>query len=106
MAKKITLVDDLDGETTAAESVEFSVDGVAYEIDLSEKHAAELRTVFEKYVSAGRRVGGRKRRNSTSASGYKAADVRTWAEANGVEVPLRGRIPATVLEQYFAATAS
>ncbi|WP_252920646.1 Lsr2 dimerization domain-containing protein, partial [Mycolicibacterium smegmatis] len=37
MAKKVTvtLVDDFDGEATADETVEFGLDGVTYEIDLS-----------------------------------------------------------------------
>ncbi len=45
MAKKVTvtLVDDVDGEAAADESVEFSIDGVTYEIDLSSKNAEKLR---------------------------------------------------------------
>ena len=41
MAKKVTvtLVDDFDGEGSADETVEFSLDGVSYEIDLSSKNA-------------------------------------------------------------------
>ena len=38
----VTVVDDLDG-SEAAESVEFALDGVAYEIDLSEDNAEKLR---------------------------------------------------------------
>ncbi|HLS49779.1 MAG TPA: histone-like nucleoid-structuring protein Lsr2, partial [Actinomycetaceae bacterium] len=34
---------------------------------------------------------------------YDAKAVRKWAEANGIEVSARGRIPASILEQYQAA---
>ena len=45
MAKKVTvtLVDDFDGEGAADETVEFGLDGVTYEIDLSNKNAGKLR---------------------------------------------------------------
>ena len=44
MAKKVTvtLVDDFDGDGPADETVEFSIDGVSYEIDLSVKNAKRL----------------------------------------------------------------
>ena len=44
MAQRTTihLVDDLD-ESEAAETVSFALDGTAYEIDLNDEHAAELR---------------------------------------------------------------
>ena len=43
MAKKVTvtLVDDFDGAGAADETVEFGLDGVTYEIDLSTKNADE-----------------------------------------------------------------
>ena len=45
MAKKVTvtLVDDFDGDGAADETVEFGLDGVTYEIDLSSKNAKKLR---------------------------------------------------------------
>ena len=63
MAKKVTvtLVDDFDGEGDADETVEFALDGVNYEIDLSAKNAAKLRSDLKKWVDAGRRTGGRRR---------------------------------------------
>jgi hypothetical protein len=52
MAKKVTvtLVDDFDGEGAADETVEFSLDGVSYEIDLSSKNAAKLRNELKQWV--------------------------------------------------------
>src|SRR6516225_4564806 len=61
MAKKVTvtLVDDFDGEAAADETVEFGLDGVTYEIDLSSKNAKKLRDDLTVWVDKGRRVGGR-----------------------------------------------
>ena len=49
MAKKVTVsfVDDLDGKTAADETVAFTLDGVAYEIDLSTKNAEKLRAALQ-----------------------------------------------------------
>ena len=56
----VTVVDDLDG-SEAAESVEFALDGVAYEIDLSEDNAEKLRDALAGYVAGARRVTGGRR---------------------------------------------
>ena len=54
MAKQIIhkLVDDLDGGD-AEETVKFALDGIQYEIDLSDANAKKLRDVFAPYVAAG-----------------------------------------------------
>jgi len=44
----------------AAQTVQFGLDGVTYEIDLSDDNAAALRDELARYIGAGRRVGGRK----------------------------------------------
>ncbi|WP_425465871.1 Lsr2 dimerization domain-containing protein [Nocardia bhagyanarayanae] len=48
MARKVvvTVVDDFDGHSPAVEMVSFALDGVGYEIDLSEQNAARLRELF------------------------------------------------------------
>jgi hypothetical protein len=115
MAKKVTvtLVDDFDGEGTADETVEFGLDGVSYEIDLSSKNAAKLRHDLKQWVDAGRRVGGRRRGRSAGASGGRgraaidreqSAAIREWARRNGHNVSSRGRIPADVIDAFHAAT--
>ncbi len=62
MAQKVlvSLVDDLDG-SEAEETVEFGLDGVSYQIDLSSDNAEELRDALAQYVEHARRAGGRKR---------------------------------------------
>ena len=107
---QVKLVDDLDGGE-AAESVAFSLDGKAYEIDLSETHAAALRDAFAPFIGGARRAGnaakvGSQQRMSTvrsTGSGRsrgETAAIREWANANGLEVSTRGRISSTVLEAY------
>jgi Lsr2 len=105
----VVLVDDIDG-TDASETVSFAIDGVDYEIDLSEKHAADLRDAVSLYIGHARRTGGRRKcRGRSSGSGgsggagASAADIRAWARENGWEVPERGRVSAEVREAYAAA---
>jgi uncharacterized membrane protein YgcG len=109
----VVLVDDIDG-TDATETVSFAIDGVDYEIDLSEKHAADLRDAVSLFIGHARRTGGRRKGRGRSssgsggsggsgASGASAADIRAWARENGWEVPERGRVSAEVREAYAAA---
>ncbi len=103
----VVLVDDIDG-SDAEETVSFALDGVDYEIDLSDEHAAELRNAISLYIGHARRTGGRRksgRRPSAPAAegGTSAADIRAWARENGWEVPERGRVSAEVREAYAAA---
>ncbi|KKI18455.1 MULTISPECIES: histone-like nucleoid-structuring protein Lsr2 [unclassified Leucobacter] len=111
MAKRITeiLVDDLDGtELTdgAGETVRFSLDGTAYEIDLSEAHATELREAFAPFVKVARKASsaarGRTAQRSSRGSSNASA-VREWLREQGHEVPDRGRIPGKLLAIYEAA---
>lgn len=113
MAQKvqILLVDDIDGGQ-ASETVEFGLDGVTYEIDLSDTNARALRDQLAYYISEGRRVSGRRRAAGGRAGGRSrsgggteatAAEIREWARANGHDVPDRGRVSAEVKEAYAAA---
>lgn len=105
----VVLVDDLDG-TDATETVNFALDGVDYEIDLTDEHASELRNALSLYVGHGRRTGGRRKGGvkrpvaaSPSGDGVSAADIRAWARENGWDVPERGRVSADVREAYSSA---
>ncbi|VXB96114.1 Nucleoid-associated protein Lsr2 [Microbacterium sp. 8M] len=113
MARKIVhqLVDDIDGsilEVGEGETVHFSLDGSAYEIDLTSAHAAELREALAPYISAGRRT--QRAGNARPAAASKrpnrnpeTAAIRAWAGENGYKLSERGRIPADVIEAYRAA---
>lgn len=111
MARKVTvtLIDDFDGEGAADETVEFGLDGVTYEIDLSAKNAAKLRDELKKWADAGRRVGGRRRGRAVpgrrgAIDREQSAAIRDWARRNGHNVSTRGRIPAEIIEAFHAAT--
>lgn len=109
MAQKvqILLVDDLDG-SEASQTVEFALDGTAYEIDLSDTNAAAMRDAVAVYVAEGRKLGARKAgrgraRGSRSGAVSDAAEVREWARANGHQVSDRGRVSAEIRKAYDAA---
>ena len=84
----IKLEDDLDGGD-ANETLTFGLDGVSYEIDLSDAHAAELRDELAAYVAAARRVGGRKVHGAGNGVAAPAGDreraraIREWARGEG-----------------------
>jgi len=101
---QVVLIDDIDGGDADA-TVAFSLEGVDYEIDLSERNAERLRAALAPYVDAGRKVtGGRPRRRSSGGSGKgRSAKIRAWARDNGIDVNTRGRIPAEVVARYEAA---
>ena len=106
MAQKVTveLEDDLTGGP-ADKTVRFAVDGTGYEIDLSAKNAAAFGKLLAPYVEHGRKAGrapGR-RGGRTVASRQRSGDIRAWAKQHGLPVSERGRIPASVVEQYEAA---
>lgn len=105
MAQRVQVIleDDIDG-STAEETIRFGLDGVDYEIDLSEANAEKLRSDMAQWVGHARRLA--RGRATATASGRKAGsptEIRAWAQANGIEVNARGRVPASVREAYEAA---
>jgi len=108
MAQKVQvlLVDDLDGGE-ASETVSFSLDGTAYEIDLSTDNAGKLRKDFAQYIDHARRGGsgggGRRRRARTGPGRERSAEIRAWARQRGHKVSERGRIPANIINEYEAS---
>ena len=110
MAQKIQVlfIDDLDGGE-AAGTVRFGLDGTDYEIDLSTAHSDELRNALQQYITHGRRTGGMARRAARSRRGSDGVDnarVREWAKGQGIEIKDRGRVPASVVEQYKTAAGA
>ena len=109
MAQKVTvqLVDDIDGGP-AEETVSFSLDGTAYEIDLSAANAAGLRDALAHYVGHARKAGSRgagARGRRAGRRGGRTPEIREWARANGFPVNERGRIAAHIVEAYDKAHA-
>jgi hypothetical protein len=98
------LVDDLDG-SAGDRTINFTWDGVAYEIELSKKNAVAFERALRPYTDAGRRIrSGRGRRAGGRSAGKRdLTAIREWATANGFDVSSRGRIAATVIDAYEAA---
>jgi hypothetical protein len=105
MAKRtiVQLVDDTDG-SVAAETLTVGLEGVSYELDLSDQNAKKLREQLAPWLAAARKTGGRQATKSKATSNnVDLKAVRAWAASNGIEVSSRGRVPASVIEQYQAA---
>jgi hypothetical protein len=102
--KTVALEDDLDGGP-ADETVRFGLGGAEYEIDLSKKNAKAFRKQLAPFIDHARKAGrGQRRRpGRTSASRDRSGSIRAWAKEAGITVSERGRIPASVVEQYEAA---
>ena len=107
MAPKVTvaLEDDLDGGP-AEETVRFGLGGADYEIDLNKKNARAFRQQLAPYLDHARRAGRGRRREPlrAAASRRRGGGIRAWAKDRGIAVSARGRIPASVIQQYEAAT--
>jgi hypothetical protein len=105
--REVRLIDDLDGNA-ADETIEFSIDGKNYEIDLSKGNAGELRDALTTYVAAARRLGRKQLGGATTSKSAPrpAIDkeqnqaIREWARKRGMNVSDRGRISAEILEAY------
>jgi len=111
----VELEDDLTGGP-ADETVEFSLDGKSYEVDLNEANATKFRRQFAKMIEVARPVkmkaqrGGSRRLHSvgarpgnTSTGRDESKAIRAWAAEQGIQINERGRIPASVVEQYHAS---
>jgi hypothetical protein len=113
MAEIVTrrLADDLDG-SDAAGTVEFSIDGMDFEIDLSEANATELRAFLFKYMQAARprKPKGKLQKRNREINPETVAAREWWRRTGGrdgvKEFNAKGRIPADVMELYRAARAT
>ncbi|MFG2951831.1 histone-like nucleoid-structuring protein Lsr2, partial [Streptomyces adustus] len=81
--------------------------GKAYEIDLNDKNAANLRKALEPFIAAGRKakpsMGARVRGVVSKVGSEDTTVIRAWAKEQGMEVNDRGRVPAAIREAYARA---
>lgn len=106
------ITDDIDGRILSeeeSETIQYSIDGHHYEIDLGSGNAGQFRELLKPYISVSRKTAatggaGRSRvRGRSRARKHDFSAVRAWARYNGHTVPDRGRIPYAVLDAYEAA---
>jgi hypothetical protein len=108
-------VDDLDLRTPADHTnVDITdVDGTRYEIDLSNINHQILTQALQPFILAARRANTtapatttRKRKTATrteesdNLGKEERAEIRRWAEQEGIKCPERGRIPGHVLAAW------
>lgn len=100
MAQRVVtqLIDDLTGEEIkpgSGESIQFSVDGQNYAIDLTKANADAFREAFAQYVSVATKTSNGRTKAPKRRAGGNTAEVREWARGNGwPDLGDRGRIPA------------
>lgn len=106
------ITDDLDGtvlEQGEGKQITFSIEGRAYEIDLSDKNADKFYKALTPYVDAARSVKSgtspRGAQPTRPKSDLDLGAIREWARANGHTVSDRGRVSATIVDAYNAATS-
>ncbi len=106
---RYVLIDDVDG-SDAEETVYFAVGRQFYEIDLNAEHAKALREDLDKWTAHARKVRDLPVRISKgprpTGRTSDAATIRAWAATKGISMGPRGRIPATIREQYYAEVGS
>ncbi|GAA2617288.1 histone-like nucleoid-structuring protein Lsr2 [Paractinoplanes durhamensis] len=100
-----TVVDDIDGTDSKVATYRFALEGIEYEIDLSDPNIDELRAVLRPYTTAGRRLPKTRTKTGSAARtapGTKSSPVRQWWYAHQGERDLppfnpRGSIPHQVI---------
>src|SRR5271169_688115 len=97
----VQLEDDLTGGP-ADETIEFGVDGRAYEIDLNARHAADFRRQLARFLEHARLARPAHLRTPvrTLASRERSRQIRAWAEARGLDISERGSLPREVTQRY------
>ena len=120
MARTVIVTDDLDG-SSPAEPVQFTYDGVNWEIDLSAKNREKLQKALQPFLDKAHpadmaqpktktmtptrtRTRTRTRPSRSAKNGREHLDaIRQWAQENGYKVGDRGRIAKSIIEEYELA---
>lgn len=114
MAQQVVVIDDMTGEPGAT-TRRLRLDGVEYDIDLTDASFVDLQDLLRPYLEKARVVPIVKRAKAAGSAGTESrgtpvrqkqelpaasATIRAWAASNGVDCPKRGRIPIAVIERY------
>lgn len=111
MGTRTIKFDDMSPAEDADETVSFSLDGKDYEIDLTQAHSDQLRSILGPYMAAARKSGkgtnvvrfARTKpavRQPAAVDPEQAAAIREWGRKRGYKVSNRGRISAELLDDY------
>jgi len=116
------ILDDLDGEEIpdgGGEEITLTLNKTQYTMDLRSANVQQLHEALAPFIKNARRgsaVDHHVRAAIKSTRGAKpgqgAVDAKTrqaiklWAVNNGVQVKARGRLPQSVVDQYYAAQAA
>ncbi|HEV7932316.1 MAG TPA: Lsr2 family protein [Actinomadura sp.] len=113
MATKVIMLDDFDGhEGEDVAKRDFDLADRKFTIDLGDDNFKKLHEVLDAlapYLDKANEVkqAGRARKGTADVgprlSGYSNTDVREWAEREGVEVSVRGKISDEVYDQFIIA---
>jgi hypothetical protein len=114
MGKQLITIDDLTGEPIEdgeGENIKLTVNGAAYELDLTKANAKKFYDVIGPYIDKAAQVDERPATPArrSSSGGKKKTDpdllaaMRTWLRENGHEVSDRGRIAQNLQDIYNEA---
>ena len=101
------ITDDIDGSADA-ETVSFAFQGATYSIDLAAKNLDKLTKALAPFIEHATKsrtttASTRPKTGIKATRGYDLVQLREWAGKTKVQVPSRGRIPGSVVDQYLAA---
>lgn len=115
MARQVVYVDDIDGSEDAS-TVQFTVHGQSYEIDLGPANRELFDKALAQFVNAARKgeavvhVSEARRTATTTRhrpgqgqSREQGQAIREWGRKNGFQVSERGRIPNPLQQAYDQA---
>lgn len=107
-----SIICDICGDFRGAQSATMSLNAEVVAIDMCFTHVNEAFDFLERYQKQGkpaslnlipdliRDAAIGKEAAYKAAAGVELKDVRSWAKANGVTVPDRGRISGAVIQQF------
>jgi hypothetical protein len=118
MAERVTrqVIDDIDGTDITdggGETIEFSIRGVSYRIDLSTRNVSKFDKTLTPYINAALEISGderarsrrtKKPRNTKANAGTSTSAIRAWAAQNGYTVSPRGRVSRDIVAAFEDAT--
>lgn len=107
----ITFYDDLDGKPIDPEEItvkQFSVGNKTYQLDLRPTNVEKFEKDMGKWIEHATKVPQGSSTRSTRQANRgtpkeELVKIREWARSNDYTVSDKGRVPAYIMEAYYAA---